>query len=55
MRTGITRPEKTSDIGLDEKALHIHPHNTNMKKPLLAYSRRYPLIYRQIDADLETD
>ena len=30
------------------------PHNTALKKRLLAYSRRYPAICQQTDADPET-
>ena len=40
----------------DEKnpIIHIRTHNTALKKRLLAYSRRYPAICQQTDADPET-
>ena len=56
MRTGLTKQEKTTDIWFDEKdpLIHIRTHNTNLKKRLLAYSRRYPAICQQTDAEPET-
>ena len=56
MRTGLTKQEKTTDIWFDEKdpLIHIRTHNTDLKKHLLAYSRRYPAICQQMDADPET-
>ena len=56
MRTGLTKQEKTTDIWFDEKEplIHIRTHNTALKKRLLAYSRRYPAICQQTDADPET-
>ena len=56
MRTGLTKQEKTTDIWFDEKdpLIHIRTHNTDLKKRLLAYSRRYPTICQQTDADPET-
>ena len=53
MRTGLTKQEKTTDIWFDEKdpLIHIRTHNTALKKRLLAYSRRYPAICQQTDAD----
>ena len=56
MRTGHTNQEKTTDISFDEKdpLNHIRTHNTDLKKRLLAYSRRYPAICQQTDADPET-
>ena len=55
MRTGLTKQEKTTDIWFDEKdpLIHIRTHNTALKKRLLAYSRRYPAICQQTDADPE--
>ena len=51
-----TKQEKTTDIWFDEKdpLIHIRTHNTALKKRLLAYSRRYPAICQQTDADPET-
>ena len=56
MRTGLTKQEKTTDIWFDEKnpLIHIRTHNTDLKKRLLAYSRRYPTICQQTDTDPET-
>ena len=56
MKTGLTKQEKTTDIWFDEKdpLIHIRPHNTALKKRLLDYSRRYPAICQQTDADPET-
>ena len=56
MRTGLTKQEKTTDIWFDEKdpLIHIRTHNTALKKRLLAYSRRYPALCQQMDADPET-
>ena len=56
MRTGLTKQEKTTDIWFDEKypLIHIRTHNTDLKKRLLAYSRRYPTICQQTDADPDT-
>ena len=56
MRTGLTKQEKTTDIWFDEKdpLIYIRTHNTDLKKRLLAYSRRYPAICQQMDADPET-
>ena len=56
MRTGLTKREKTTDIWFDEKdpLIHIRTHNTALKKRLLDYSRRYPSICQQTDADPET-
>ena len=34
--------------------IHIRTHNTALKKRLLAYSRCYPAICQQTDADPET-
>ena len=56
MKTGLTKQEKTTDIWFDEKdpLIHIRTHNTALKKRLKAYSRRYPAICQQTDADPET-
>ena len=37
-----------------DRLIHIRTHNTALKKRLLAYSRRYPAICQQTDADPET-
>ena len=56
MRTGLTKQEKTTNIWFDEKdpLIHTRTHNTNLKKRLLAYSRRYPAICQQTDTDPDT-
>ena len=56
MRTGLTKQEKTTDIWFDEKdpTIYIRTHNTDLKKRLLAYSRRYPAICKLTDEDTET-
>ena len=56
MRTGLTKQEKTTDIWFDEKEplIHIRTHNTDLKKRMLAYSRRYPENCKQTDTDPET-
>ena len=56
MRTGLTKQEKTTNIWFDEKdpLIHIRTHNTNLKKRLLAYSRRYPAICQQTDTAPDT-
>ena len=56
MRTGLTKQEKTTDIWFDEKnpIIHIRTHNTDLKKRLLAYRRRYPAICQQTDTDPDT-
>ena len=56
MRAGLTKQEKTTDIWFDEKdpLIHIRTHNTDLKKRMLAYSRRYPENCKQTDTDPET-
>ena len=48
MRTGLTKQEKTTDIWFDEKdsLIHIRTHNTDLKKRLLAYSRKGRFSFR---------
>ena len=56
MRTGLTKQEKTTDIWFDEKdsLIHIRTHNTDLKKRLLAYSRKYPAVCKLTGYDPET-
>ena len=56
MRTGLTKSQKVTEICFDEKVplIHIRTHNTDLKKRLLAYSRRYPAICQQTDTDPDT-
>ena len=53
MRTGLTKQEKTTDIWFDEKdpLIHIHTHNTDLKKRLTAFAAKYPQCCRQTDDD----
>ena len=53
MRTGLTKRQKTTEIFFDEtkSRITVYTHNTDLKKRLIAYSRRYPAICRQTDAD----
>ena len=55
-RTGLTKQEKTTDIWFDEKdsLIHIRTHNTDLKKRLLAYSRKYPAVCKLTGYDPET-
>ena len=56
MRTGLTKRQKTTEIFFDEtkSRITVYTHNTDLKKRLLAYSRRYPAICQQTDTDPET-
>ena len=56
MRTGLTKSQKITEICFDEKEplIHIRTHNTDLKKRMLAYSRRYPENCKQTDTDPET-
>lgn len=44
MRTGLTKPEKTTEIWFDEKdpTIYIRTHNTDLKNRLTAYAALYP-------------
>ena len=56
MRTGLNQQEKTTEIYFDEKdpTIFIRTHNTDLKKRLLAYSRKYPAVCKLTDVDLDT-
>ena len=56
MRTGLTKSQKITEICFDEKEplIYIRTHNTDLKKRLAAYSRRYPAICKLTDEDAET-
>ncbi len=43
MRTGLTDRKRPPIFGLTRKTrfIHIRTHNTDLKKRMLAYSRRY--------------
>ena len=56
MRTGLPKQKKITDIWFDEKdpLIHIRTHNTDLKKRLLAYSRKYPAVCKLTGYDPET-
>ena len=56
MRTGLTKQEKTTDIGFDEKnpIIHIRTHNPDLKNRLTAYAAAHPSECRQTDTDPDT-
>ena len=56
MRTGLPKQKKVTDIWFDEKdpLIHIRTHNTDLKKRLLAYSRKYPAVCKLTGYDPET-
>lgn len=51
MKTGLTKRQKVTVIFFDEQSdiIEIQTHNTDLKKRLSAYSRRYPELCRQTD------
>ena len=53
MRTGLTKREKTTTIYFDEfgDLIEVQTHNTDLKKRLTAFSKKYPQCCRQIDDD----
>jgi len=53
MRTGLTKREKTTAIYFDEygSMIEVQTHNTDLKKRLTAFAKKYPQCCRQIDDD----
>lgn len=53
MRTGLTKREKTTTIYFDEfgDLIEVQTHNTDLKKRLTAFSKKYPQCCRQTDDD----
>lgn len=53
MRTGLTKKEKTTSIYFDEYSsmIEVQTHNTDLKKRLSVFARKYPECCRQIDDD----
>lgn len=53
MRTGLTKREKTTAIYFDEYSsmIEVQTHNTDLKKRLTKFSKKYPQCCRQIDDD----
>lgn len=56
MRTGLTKRQKTTEIFFDEtkSRITVYTHNTDLKKRLLAYSRKYPAVCKLTGYDPET-
>lgn len=55
MRTGLHKCDKTTDIYFDEASpiVTIRTHNTDLKKRLTNYARRFPDLCKIIDDDIE--
>ena len=55
MKTGLTKTQKTTEIWFNEKEemIHVHTHNTNLKKRLTAYAEKFPTECRLLDDDTE--
>lgn len=53
MRTEFTKKEQTTAIYFDEfgDLIEVQTHNTDLKKRLTAFSKKYPQCCRQIDDD----
>ena len=53
MITGLTKRQKTTCIFFDEQSsiIEVQTHNTDLKKRLCTYSRKYPDLCRQTDDD----
>ena len=56
MRTGLTKRQKTTEIFFDEtkSRITVYTHNTDLKKRLLAYSRKYPAVCKLTGYDPDT-
>ena len=55
MKTGLTKTQKTTEIWFNEKEpmIHVHTHNTDLKKRLSAYAEKFPTECRLLDDDPE--
>ena len=53
MKTGLTKKHKTTAIYFDEYSniIEVQTHNTDLKKRLTAFAKKYPQSCRQIDDD----
>lgn len=53
MKTGLTKKQKVTEVYFDERGdmAEIHTHNTELKKRLAAYSKKYPKLCKQTDDD----
>ncbi len=55
MKTGLTKTQKTTEIWFYEKepTIHVHTHNTDLKKRLSAYTEKFQTECRLLDNDYE--
>lgn len=53
MKTGLTKKQKVTEVYFDERGdmAEIHTHNTELKKRLAAYAKKYPKLCKQTDDD----
>ena len=53
MKTGLTKKQKVTEVYFDERddMAEIHTHNTELKKRLDAYAKKYPKLCKQTDGD----
>ena len=55
MKTGLTKIQKTTEIWFNEKEpmIHVRTHNTDLKKRLTVYSKKFPTECKLLDDDPE--
>ena len=53
MKTGLTKKQKVTELYFDERdeIAEIHTHNTELKKRLAAYAKKYPKLCKLADDD----
>ena len=53
MRTGLTKKQKTTAIYFDEcsNIIEVQTHNTDLKRRLREFTKKYPQCCRQTDDD----
>ena len=53
MITGLTKKQKVTEVYFNERddIAEIYTHNTELKKRLAAYSKKYPKLCKQTDDD----
>lgn len=53
MKTGLTKKQKVTEVYFNERddIAEIYTHNTELKKRLAAYSKKYPKLCKQTDGD----
>ena len=53
MKTGLKKSQKTTEIFFDEASpiITVSTYNTDLKKRLAAFARKYPSECRQLDDD----